>query len=51
MTASEVIEKIAHNIMLYGDKEIRVVVNSSIENTGEIFDIEYDIETNIILIF
>ncbi len=51
MKASELIEKIAHNIVLYGDKEIKVVANSSIINYGEIFDIEYDIETNTIIIF
>ena len=51
MKASELIEKIAHNIALYGDKEIKVVANSSIINYGEIFDVEYDIETNTINIY
>ena len=51
MKASELIEKIAHNIVLYGDTEVKVVANSSIINYGEIFDIEYDIETNTINIF
>ena len=46
-----IIEKIAHNIVLYGDTEVKVVANSSIINYGEIFDIEYDIETNTINIF
>lgn len=51
MKASELIEKIAHNITLYGDKEIEVVANSSIISYGEIFDVEYDIETKTINIF
>ena len=51
MKASELIEKIAHNIALYGDKEIKIVANSSIVNYGEIFDVEYDIETKTINIF
>ena len=51
MKASELIEKIAHNIALYGDKEIKVVANSSIIDYGDIFDIEYDTETQTINIF
>ena len=51
MKASELIEKIAHNIALYGDKEIKVMTNSSVINYGEIFDVEYDIETKTINMF
>lgn len=51
MKASELIEKIAYNIALYGDEEIKIVANSSIVNYGEIFDVEYDIETKTINIF
>ncbi len=51
MKASELMEKIAHNIALYGDKEIKVITNPSIISYGEIFDVEYDIETKTIDIY
>ena len=45
MRASELIEKLAHEMVAFGDVEINIIANKWITETGDITDVEYNLET------